>query len=125
VDLPIQEIQVNEPRPKKRTVKIQVVSSADYVTPKAGAAGKARLKLDTNDSALSTASTTEVSATEYPGMYELVLTEAEVAIKGDLKVSVAIGGGYGQTLVRITAWDPWSEGAASRSARANQAGRPT
>jgi len=124
--LPHFEVQRNEPLAVKRTVPIQLIDGATYLLPVTGAAGiKAQIMHRGGTSADSSADTTELDAAHFPGVVELVLTQAEVAVSRDLYISCNDGGCFGHVLVRVVEWDPLSEGATSDRRLRFRAGRPT
>ena len=120
MDRPTYAMQKGESLAARRTITIPMYASADYVTPGTVVAGKATLSLNGAAIAYSTNSMSAVSGVT--GMAYLELTAAELSDYGDLVVSANMGSSFGQAIVRITRFDPFTQGATTERGARLQAG---
>ena len=120
MDRPVYEVQKAESLAVRRTIQIPMYASADYVTPGTVVLGKAALKLNNGTSAASTNSMSADAA--HPGVAFLELTAAELSAYGTISVTAAMGSSFGQAVVVVTRFDPFTEGAKTEQALRFDAG---
>jgi len=114
-------VQKSESLAARRTVYIPIRSSTGYVTPATVGTDTAKISTDGGSAAASTSSLAAVTGTA--GWAKLVLDLTEIASLGRLVIEANGSGYFGQCVVDVVRWDPFSEGSASRGAQLLRAGR--
>ena len=120
MDRPVYEIQKSESLAVRRTIPIPMYLASDYVSPGAVVAGVATLSLNGGTVANSTNSMAAVAGVT--SIAYLELTVAELSDYGEMVVTAAMGASFGQAIVRITRYDPFTEGAKTEQALRYDAG---
>jgi hypothetical protein len=121
MEVPLYEVQKGESLAARRTIYIPMYAAADYVTPGTVVAGKAKLSVNGGTSTNSVNSMAAV--TGHNGVAKLVLDTTEITTYGNIVVTAPMGASFGQALVRVVQFDPFTEGALSETARAYKAGK--
>jgi len=108
--IPVIEVQKGESLAVRRTVYIPMRKSTDYVSPQPTFSAATAL-ISTDGAAVTATSNAIAAVTNSVGFAKLELALTEIADVGVRLITVNQSGAFGQLIVRVVLWDPYTAGA--------------